>query len=477
MNVLLRVILSCLSCYIFVGGFGRISPHFLWAAHAQILSPEVEVRVITGVGFVPQTVTLRNTYTSPIPVCLHHVPSVAISTAIPRISNLGPTSFDLNVQAMPNINPGATYDVHCVIVDEGEHTLADGRRVQAFQQIVSDTLGNNAGGWDDTVDVSALVSSAFTNPVVLGAMISSNDARATAFHMDNCLARGPPPFDTGPDAGICIGYHVGEQTGLPTYAAEIAGVIIVEAGTGTVNDIRYEVQRSQRVVDGVGNDGAQVNLVTSPATEFDIGVATQAGEVGGQGGWAVAFRADPLPPDFFVLAIEEETVAGDTSRTHTVEFVDYWVFQDNSAPIVEAEKTVAAFDPLGEDLFQIPGSDVLYTITVRNSGTGLVDDDSIFLVDRLPAETVFFNGDVDDGGPLTGAVAFEDFGSGLNFDPATDLSFATGSTPPQSIADCTHSAVAGFDPSVRFLCLTPRGPFLPGDPDPGFSFTFRARVN
>ena len=37
-------------------------------AQAQILSSEAEVKLVTGVGFTPQTVMLENTYSSAVPV-------------------------------------------------------------------------------------------------------------------------------------------------------------------------------------------------------------------------------------------------------------------------------------------------------------------------------------------------------------------------------------------------------------------------
>lgn len=444
-------------------------------AQAQVLSPEAEVRLVTGVGFTPQTVMLENTYTNAVPVCTYNLPSTANSSAIPRITNITATSFQLSIQSMPNTNPGNTGDVHCIIVDEGTHTLPDGRQVQAITQLVTDVLGLEAGNFEETVDIGGLVSAGFANPIALGAVISSNDARATAFHANDCEGRGNEPFLSGPTDGICVGYHIGQQSDVAppaqSYAAETVGVIIVDEGSGRVGVFDYVIARGPNSIDGVGNNGAAYAV----SGDFEIGVATQAAENGGQGGWAVLLGADPLPNNQILLGIDEEIVAGDASRSHIEEIVDYWLFSFAPVPDLDATKVVEVFDPDGDGLFAVPGNDVLYTITLTNTGDGEVDDGSLFFVDALPPEVVFFNGDADGPGPETSAVIFDDLGSGLTFNPASDVAYAT--TQPASFADCTHTPASGFDPAIRFVCFNPQGEMAAGDTAlSSFTLTFRARL-
>ena len=444
-------------------------------AQAQVLSPEAEVRLVTGVGFTPQTVMLENTYTNAVPVCTYNLPSTANSSAIPRITNITATSFQLSIQSMPNTNPGNTGDVHCIIVDEGTHTLPDGRQVQAITQLVTDVLGLEAGNFEETVDIGGLVSAGFANPIALGAVISSNDARATAFHANDCEGRGNEPFLSGPTDGICVGYHIGQQSDVAppaqSYAAETVGVIIVDEGSGRVGVFDYVIARGPNSIDGVGNNGAAYAV----SGDFEIGVATQAAENGGQGGWAVLLGADPLPNNQILLGIDEEIVAGDASRSHIDEIVDYWLFSFAPGPDLDATKVVEVFDPDGDGLFAVPGNDVLYTITLTNTGDGEVDDGSLFFVDALPPEVVFFNGDADGPGPETSAVIFDDLGSGLTFNPASDVAYAT--TQPASFADCTHTPASGFDPAIRFVCFNPQGEMAAGDTAlSSFTLTFRARL-
>ena len=444
-------------------------------AQAQILSSEAEVKLVTGVGFTPQTVMLENTYTNAVPVCTYNLPSTANSPAIPRITNITATSFQVSIQSMPNTNPGNTGDVHCIIVDEGTHTLPDGRQVQAITQLVTDVLGLEAGNFEETVDISGLVSPGFANPIALGAVISSNDTRATAFHATDCEGRGNEPFLSGSADGICVGYHIGQQSDVAppaqSYAAETVGVIIVDEGSGTVGVFDYVIARGPNTIDGVGNNGAAYAV----SGDFEIGVATQAAENGGQGGWAVLLGADPLPNNQLLLGIDEEVVAGDASRSHITEIVDYWLFSFAPAPNLEVSKVVEVFDPDNDGLFALPGNDVLYTVTLTNTGNGVVDDGSLFVVDALPPEVVFFNGDADGPGPGMSAVIFDDFGSGLTFNPSSDVAYAI--FPPSSFTDCTHTPAPGFDPATRYVCFNPKGEMAPGDSAlSSFTLTFRARL-
>ena len=89
----------------------------------------------------------------------------------------------------------------------------------------------------------------------------------------------------------------------------------------------------------------------------------------------------------------------------------------------------------------------------------------------------FFNGDIDDAGPLTGVVEFNETGSSLTFTEATDLGFSNAATKPTSFADCSYSPAAGFDPNVTFICFAPKGPMNEGTITPSeFEVSFRAAL-
>ena len=149
---------------------------------------------------------------------------------------------------------------------------------------------------------------------------------------------------------------------------------------------------------------------------------------------------------------------------------------------LSANKTVAVWDPNDEGLYAIPGTEMLYTISVENTGTGPIDSGSIFLVDNLPSEVAFWNGDIDAGGPdsfpVTAAVGFEQInGTGMIFNPSTDLGYSTDTVPPADFSQCTIIALDGtFREDFNYVCFKPQGSLGNGTPAPKLNFSFRAKI-
>jgi len=145
---------------------------------------------------------------------------------------------------------------------------------------------------------------------------------------------------------------------------------------------------------------------------------------------------------------------------------------------LEGTKSVTVFDPLGEGLFALPGNDITYTITVRNGGEGQTDDNSIFLIDELPDEVIFFNGDADGPGPGLDPVNFAEIvPTGLDpFVFSQSVRFAGAGSAPVNFDACGLVPAVGLDPNVRYICFNPQGMMDAGDPDPSFTLSFRARI-
>ena len=145
---------------------------------------------------------------------------------------------------------------------------------------------------------------------------------------------------------------------------------------------------------------------------------------------------------------------------------------------LQGSKTIAVFDPLGEGLFALPGNDVTYTLTVSNVGDGQTDEDSIFLIDELPPEVVFFNGDADGPGPGLDPVNFAEL-TATGLDPFVfndSVRFAGAGPAPISFSACGLVPQPGYDPNIRYICFNPQGAMNAGDPDPSFTLSFRARI-
>ncbi len=445
-------------------------------AGAVPLSADFEYQVIANVGTTWQAVELDNAYDAAVPVCTYVTARLSDRSAVPRIRNIGESSFELRIQEFTGgANPTASTTpgtVFCTIADTGIHTLDDGRTVEA-RSIPAPTTAGQRVGWTtaNRVDASGLFMAGFSSPVAMTGVISANDPQPSVVWTHDCEARGNPPFASGYGDGICVGKHIGQING--TRLAETIGIILVEAGTGVSQGIRYQFFNGARKIDGISSDSS-----TGYTTAFDFTAATvsQMGENGGQGGWATLVGSDPLPGSYIRVSIDEEVVAGDVSRTHIDEFVDVFGYRDDRSVSLQGDKTGSVWDPANEGLFAVPGEDIAYTLTVTNSGTGAVDASTLFLVDPLPDDVIFYNGDFDPSDGVSDSVRFTSNGSNLRFDFARDVGFSTGPAAPTSMAGCNATPASALDPSIRFVCLNPKGAMLSGDPDPTATFEFRVRI-
>lgn len=116
----------------------------------------------------------------------------------------------------------------------------------------------------------------------------------------------------------------------------------------------------------------------------------------------------------------------------------------------------------------IPGADVIYSLTVSNSNSSPVDLNQTILTDLLPANLIFYNGDIDDGGPLAGNFEFIPGSSGLTLS-AANITYTNnnGST-------YTYTPTAGYDAAVDGLMINPQGSLAANS---SFTIRVRARIN
>ena len=153
----------------------------------------------------------------------------------------------------------------------------------------------------------------------------------------------------------------------------------------------------------------------------------------------------------------------------------------SAPPQLSGSKDISLFDPdeTGE-VYAVPGSDVIYTLTLTNEGTIATDADSVVLIDQMPSEVEFFNADIDTGGPDTWSgtdpVGWDAGSTGLTLAWPTDVAFSNSATRPEGFANCTYTPLPGYDPAVTYVCFNPKGAMAAGDPDPTATIAFRARI-
>lgn len=438
-------------------------------AQAQVLTKNLEIKRINNVGAAWVTVPLSNTYANPVVVCSYVLATKANPDATTRIRNASATSFEVRVQRFENSNVFTPGTVHCVISDEGAYNV--GSLKYEARLVKSDGTSGQSAGWGvaNTENVTSDVTQTYLAPAVVGQVMSFEDAKASTFWTFDCVNRANPPLLSG--SGICVGKQIGQINS--TRNTEILGYMVIESGSGTINGTDYAVALGGRTVAGVGNS-PPYNYTLSG--DFHTAVTTQGGMRGGHGGWATLYGNDPLPNNTISLAVEEETVAGDTTRTHTTERLAYWAFGTSLEPKISAKKGVKTF-PGNTSPYALPGNDVIYEISAENTGQGPVDLDTIFIVDAMPSQLTFYNDDIDGPGPETDPIILIDNGSGLTFNFAADAGFSDNAAAPTNLAACSYAPAPGYDPAVTYICLNPKGSFNEGAVTPSsFEFHFRAKI-
>ena len=130
----------------------------------------------------------------------------------------------------------------------------------------------------------------------------------------------------------------------------------------------------------------------------------------------------------------------------------------------------------------IPGAEKTYIVTVTNQGAGAVDSNSVMIVDKIPANTQMFVGNL--GGAGSGPVSF------TNGSPSSALTWtftALNSTTDDLDFSSDNGAtwtyvptpdVNGYDAAVTDIRMRPKG-LMPGQGvgSPNFQLRFRVRVN
>ncbi len=244
-----------------------------------------------------------------------------------RIRNVGANSFEFFVQNVNNDAPMAGYDVYFLIVEAGVYTMAnDGVTMEAFTY--NSTVTDEDDSW---VGENRGYVNAYANPVVVGQVMSYNDPDWSVFWSH----RGDRRF-AADTTGLWTGKHVGEDSDV-TRANETVGYIVLEEGAGNIGGLTYYAGDTQRSVGGVGNSPPYTFAFPSDAGTF--AVASQSGERGGNGAFALLYGPDPIDPGRIAVSLDEDQNA-DAERNHVQENVHYAVFAGPCAVHVQQQMEI-----------------------------------------------------------------------------------------------------------------------------------------
>ncbi len=271
---------------------------------------------MAGVDGTWAVVSLDNSYTSPVVVAAV-VYANNTAPVVVRVQNVTATSFEVKLQN-PSDGAVAADDVHYLVIEEGKWALPDGTKIEAAR--VSSDGTNAYGSWASSAMEAYPYQQTYTSPVVLGQVMSANDARWSAFWTNNGSQKSPPT-----SSAAYVGKEVAEDT-VTARATEMLGVVVIETGSGSVDGVPYQSFLGADSVRGVDNGPPFSYGLSGFSAAPQVGIVTQAAMDGGNGGWAMLYGASPLSASSIDLVIDEDQIK-DTERKHTTEQVGVLVFE------------------------------------------------------------------------------------------------------------------------------------------------------
>ena len=161
----------------------------------------------------------------------------------------------------------------------------------------------------------------YTNPVVVGQVMSYNDSNWSTFWSMGSSSKNP--IDA---ANLNVGKHVGEDSN-GTRANETVGYIVIESGNGTIDGVAYEAAMGGDSVKGFDDSSTPFNYSLSGSLSTASAVAlSQSAMDGNDGSWAVFYGSTPFSSTNIDLYVSEDQM-NDSEQRHVTEQVGYLVFE------------------------------------------------------------------------------------------------------------------------------------------------------
>lgn len=261
------------------------------------------------------TVDLSCTYNDMVVVASPNYDDTSVPLVV-RIRNAAGNSFDVTVQRVDGFAGVVNgIDVHYLVIEEGVYTDAvHGVTLEAVTYLSTVTDENNS--W---VGENRGYANAYNNPVVIGQVMTYNDAGHSVFWARGNASNNPPT-----NASLWVGKHVGEDPDT-VRNNETIGYIVIEAGAGTINDQDILAGLGGDSIRGVGNEPPYAYALAGLASA-STAIVSSAAMDGSDGGWAILYGANPVTAATLNLAADEDQLAN-PERSHTTEQMAYIVFE------------------------------------------------------------------------------------------------------------------------------------------------------
>lgn len=283
------------------------------------------------------TVNFSGTYDSPVFVCTTeynaNIGNESDGTAdsiVCRVQNVGATSAQVRLQESGTLvgDVGNLTDetIHWMVVEEGAYDTGDIKmEAFTFNSTVTDGKTNGWSGQSQTLTQS------YTNPVVVGQVMTTNDTGHSQFWAHDGSS-GPPT-----SASFFAGKHISEDNDL-TRADETIGVIVIEQANDTLGSIAYEARLQTQSIERIDDPHTSYTFNTAFSSTPAVGIISLAGVSGTDGPYTTLYGATPLTTtNIYPVIMETEIV--DTEQSGNTEYVPYIVFE--SVGVYEVSSSVA----------------------------------------------------------------------------------------------------------------------------------------
>ena len=296
-----------------VGGSSSLPPP---PSSAELVVETVATTASTG-GWT--SVPLSEPFTAPTPVCTAEY-AIGAPPALVRVRSVKSSGFQIRLARADGSSQALSAGVSCLVVEAGVFTLSrHGVRMEAGSYVSSVT--DRRGSWTGE---AVPYRQSYGSPVVVGQVMTANDASFSSFwtRNDSSAAWGPD------SSSMRLGKHVGEDPNT-SRATETVGYIVIEAGSGMLDELPYEAGVGAASVTGSA-DNAPATYTLSALRNASSAVLSSAGMRGNDGGWPILSGPGAVSGSAIELFIEEDQLT-DAERRHGAELVAYIAFEGVAA--------------------------------------------------------------------------------------------------------------------------------------------------
>lgn len=284
------------------------------AEEVEATDLKMEQGIIEDVSTDWMSIQLNNTYNSMVVVATVVAENNAQAPAITRIQNANGNSFDLKIQN-PGVLTNEFYQVQYFVIEEGVYNKFDhGVNMEAVKTISTKTSSRN--NWQYEM---RSYNNTYNQPVVLGQVMSHNDANWSVFWASNGNRKNTPTA-----SNLSIGKHVGED-GNQNRANETIGYVVIESGEGTINGMNFTAGVGADAIYGIENSSAGYKYNVAGTTAGSSVILSAAGMDGSDCGWPVLLGANAVSNGQITIAFDEDR-SNDQERAHTSEQAAFIVF-------------------------------------------------------------------------------------------------------------------------------------------------------